>query len=371
MTDKQTLQEILSNLAIDKNLKDPQIGYHGSGALFNRYNPSFGYTGEGAQVYGEGLYSGSVPAIGEHYKDMAERSGKQGYLYELGLPEQYKYYNTDLPSTQQNEWIKARLGNVAKPDTGRKLINNMEYQNALMRSSKFNNVYDDFTRLMGYAPKYTNEIVDFINNHPDLYPEPLYEPLTNQSQAEYEKLGKILREKGIVGTTHAGANGAHINITFNPDDIIVTGPNGATMPQVADATQTNLDYLRMQDAYRRAFTKPTFREGFNKFLNTPLMKSLGRAGSTALKGIGAAGDLYMLTEAAKQSDNRLIHNDNPMSGLDFNNIQFEGAKELPLIQVNNDGSPNVTLQGQVSYDEYLLEPNDNIWVRPIPSNTRF
>lgn len=90
-----------------------------------------------------------------------------------------------------------------------------------------------------------------------------------------------------------------------------------------------------------------------------------------LKGIGTAGDLYMLTEAAKQSDNRLIHNDNPMSGLDFNNIQFEGARELPLIQVNNDGSPNVTLQGQVNYDEYLLEPNDNIWVRSVPSNTRF
>lgn len=44
---------------------------------------------------------------------------------------------------------------------------------------------------------------------------------------------------------------------------------------------------------------------------------------------------------------------------------------LPLTQINNDGSIKPTLQGQVNYDEYLLEPNDNIWVQPVSNNTRF
>ena len=46
---------------------------------------------------------------------------------------------------------------------------------------------------------------------------------------------------------------------------------------------------------------------------------------------------------------------------------FTGAKviePLPQIQVNQDGSPNVTLQGRVNYDDYYIEPLDkDIYVR--------
>lgn len=41
---------------------------------------------------------------------------------------------------------------------------------------------------------------------------------------------------------------------------------------------------------------------------------------------------------------------NPRRGQDWSGLN------LPLVQVNNDGSPNVTLQGRVDYDGYYIEP---------------
>lgn len=46
---------------------------------------------------------------------------------------------------------------------------------------------------------------------------------------------------------------------------------------------------------------------------------------------------------------------------------FTGAKviePLPQIQVNRNGSPNVTLQGRVNYDDYYIEPlGDDVYVK--------
>lgn len=121
---------------------------------------------------------------------------------------------------------------------------------------------------------------------------------------------------------------------------------------------------------------------------TPL-KTTGQKIGDILKGIGTRSglalektlpflDFVAAVESAKQSDNLtdvVRQGAGNTGGLpDLSTATFTGAKviePLPQIQVNNNGYPNVTLQGQVNYDEYLLEPNDNIWVRPVSPNTRF
>lgn len=369
-TRQPSINDILQEIAIGKNLKTPQLGYHAGGALFSRYDPAFAYTGEGAQAYGQGMYSGSVPEVADEYMDMYRRRGQIGYKYTLGLPEQYKYYNTDLPSTQQSDWVKAKLGNVTKGTGGSEPLDILSFRSAIARNGRFDNLYDEFIKAKGYAPKYTSEMVDFANENLDLFPEPLYDRFIGHGQAKYDELGKVLREKGIVGTTHAGTNGAHINVTFNPDDIIVTGPNGYSMPKVADAGSVNKTFGQMLKGYKKAFD-PINRVIIQNPYIKPALKALG----TSLGVIGTAGDAAMIYEAGKYAKKKMIEDYdnlpieqkqlignhigmNPRTGQDWKGLN------LPLVQINNDGSPNVTLQGGVNYDNYMLEPlGDDVYIR--------
>ena len=54
---------------------------------------------------------------------------------------------------------------------------------------------------------------------------------------------------------------------------------------------------------------------------------------------------------------------NPRRGQDWSGLN------LPLVQVNNDGSPNVTLQGGINYDDYYIEPlGDDVYVKRRKTN---
>lgn len=112
------------------------------------------------------------------------------------------------------------------------------------------------------------------------------------------------------------------------------------------------------------------------------LKTTGQRIGDVLKGIGSRSglalekslpflDFVATVEAAKQSDNLtdvVRQGAGNTAGLpDLSTATFTGARviePLPQIQVNNDGSPNVTLQGGVNYDDYMLEPLGNdVYIR--------
>lgn len=369
MIDKRTLQEILTDLAINKNLKEPSnVAYHGTGARFYQYDPSFALTGEGANAYGRGFYSGSTPEIGEFYKNLADSQGKQGTVYQVNLPEQYKYYNTDLPLAKQSTWVQDRLKGLAQP------VDVPEFNYDLARTNRFDTVYDDFFKSRGYYPKYTNEMVDFVNEHPERYMKEIFNP-AGASSGKYSQLNRTLKDLGIVGTTHYKPNGANVNITFDPKDIGIIQPYEVGPRMTANPTDVNKSLAEMLQGYKRAFN-PTNRTILSNPYLKPALKSLG----TTLGAAGVVGDAATIYEAGKYANKKIVEDYDNLSteqkelignhiGMNPRRGQDWSGLNLPLVQVNNDGSPNVTLQGGINYDDYYIEPlGDGVYTKRRKTN---
>lgn len=359
MTDKRTLQEILTELAINKNIKEPNnIAYHGTGARFYQYDPSFALTGEGANKYGRGFYSGSIPEIGEFYKNLADSQGKQGTVYQVNLPEQYKYYNTDLPLSQQSDWVREKLAAQSQP------VDIFEYNHDLSQTNRFNNLYDDFLKATGRTPKYTNEVLEFINQHPEKYMKEFFNPMGASSGA-YSQLNRTLKDLGIVGTTHYKPNGANVNITFDPKNIDIIQPYEVGPRMTANSMDVNKSLSKMIQGYKRAFN-PVNRLVVQNPYTKPALNALG----TTLGTIGTAGDALFIGDTLYKSSN--FYPENAIRDRQYRQDLTQGKRTplvtrgvgirqqdlelLPNIQVNEDGSPNVMLQGEISYDDYYIEP---------------
>ena len=364
MIDNRTLREILTDLAINKNLNEPSnIAYHGTGARFYQYDPSFALTGEGANRYGRGFYSGSTPEIGEFYKNLADSQGKQGTVYQVNLPEQYKYYNTDLPLAKQSTWVQDRLKGLAQP------VDVIEFNYDLARTNRFDTVYDDFFKSRGYYPKYTNEMVNFVNEHPERYMKEIFNP-ASASSGNYSQLNRTLKDLGIVGTTHYKPNGANINITFDPKDIGIIQPYEVGPRMTANPTDVNKSLTEMLQGYKRAFN-PTNKTILSNPYLKPALKSLG----TTLGAAGVVGDAATIYEAGKYANKKMVEDYDNLSteqkelignhiGMNPRRGQDWSGLNLPLVQVSNDGSPNVTLQGGINYDDYYIEPlGDDVYVK--------
>lgn len=369
MIDRRILREILTDLAINKNLKEPSnVAYHGTGAKFYQYDPSFALTGEGANRYGRGFYSGSTPEIGEFYKNLADFQGKQGTVYQVNLPEQYKYYNTDLPLAKQSTWVQDRLKGLAQP------VDVTEFNYDLARTNRFDTVYDDFFKSKGYYPKYTNEIVNFVNEHPERYMKEIFNP-ASASSGNYSQLNRTLKDLGIVGTTHYKPNGANVNITFDPKDIGIIQPYEVGPRMTANPTDVNKSLTEMLQGYKRAFN-PTNKTILSNPYLKPALKSLG----TTLGAAGVVGDAATIYEAGKYAKKKMIEDYDNLSteqkelignhiGMNPRRGQDWSGLNLPLVQVNNDGSPSVTLQGRVNYDDYYIEPlGDDVYVKRKKTN---
>lgn len=367
MIDKKTIQEILTELAINKNLKKPSnVAYHGTGARFYQYDPSFALTGEGANKYGRGFYSGSIPEIGEFYKSLADSQGKQGTVYQVNLPEQYKYYNTDLPLAQQSDWVREKLTANAKP------VDIFEYNHDLAQTHRFDNLYDDFFKATGRKPKYTDEVLEFINQHPEKYAKEIFNPM-GASSGKYSQLNRTLKDLGIVGTTHYKPNGANVNITFDPKDIGIIQPYEVGPRMIADSVDTSKSLTKMIQGYKRAFN-PANRTMLSNPYMKPALKGLG----ATLGAIGTAGDALFIGDTLYKSSN--FYPENTIRDRQYRQDLTQGKRNplvtrgvgmrqedlelLPNIQINNDGSPNVTLRGGVNYDDYMLEPLGNdVYIR--------
>lgn len=237
-----------------------QRGFHGTGAEFTRYNPEFLKTGEGANKYGAGFYTGSVPEIAQEYADLATERGLQGRVYKVGLPDQSRYYNTDLPLSQQSPYIQKKIADYYKSNQP---LGELDFNNQFTNTDRFKTLVDDFTLNMGEAPRTVGELRNYANANLGMYPQEIFNP-TGATSKDYDRLGRELRQiGGIAGTTHAGNNGAAINITYDPNDIDILQPNevgSRTYIKANDFKNTYNDALaRYRTGYERAFNPTTNR----------------------------------------------------------------------------------------------------------------
>lgn len=364
--ESKKIKDILTDIAINKNVKTPSnIAYHGTGARFYQYDPSFTLTGEGANKYGMGFYSGSTPEIGEFYKNLADSQGKLGTVYQVNLPEQYKYYNTDLPLSKQTSWVQERLKDLAQP------VDITEFSHDLAKTNRFDTLHDDFFKSRGYYPRYTNEMINFVNEHPERYMKEVFNPV-GASSGKYSQLNRTLKDLGIVGTTHYKPNGANVNITFDPKDIGIIQPYEVGLRMTASPTDVNKSLAEMLQGYKRAFN-PASRIVLNNPYLKPAMMTLGTVGEV----LGPVGDAAIIYEAGKAAKQKMIEDYDKLSPQEKQlignhigmNPRAGQGLNLPFIQVNNDGTPNVTLQGRVNYDDYYIEPlGDDIYVRRRKTN---
>lgn len=336
-----------------------QPAYHGTGAEFTQYNPEFLRTGEGANKYGAGFYTGSVPEIAQGYADLATERGQQGRVYDVRLPDQSRYYNTDLPLSQQSPYIQQRVAEyykLAQP------LDVADFNNQLVHTDRFKTLVGDFELNKGRPFRTIGELRDYANTNIGMYPKEIFNPM-GASSKDYNKLGRDLRNiGGIAGTTHSGNNGAMINITYDPNDIDILqkGEVGArTYYPANDFNQTYKDALaKYKIGYEKAFSPTT-----NKFINNakPLLAPAKQAATRALGLLAPVGgllDLVAVTEAAKNSYNKIPASDVPPA--DFDNIIFNQKDDntmLPFVQIRQDGTPQYTLQGGVQQNDYILPPD--------------
>lgn len=130
---------------------------------------------------------------------------------------------------------------------------------------------------------------------------------------------------------------------------------------------------KILQGYKKAFD-PVNRVIVQNPYAKPALKALG----TTLGAIGTAGDALFIGDTLYKSSNFYPENTerdrqyrqelaqgkrNPLVTRGVG-MRQEDLELLPNIQVNSDGSPNVTLQGGVNYDDYMLEPLGNdVYVR--------
>lgn len=104
---------------IRENVNNEMDAYHGTSANFDRFDPNFMGSGEGAQMYGWGIYVTTNQQTGEHYADVAAgTNGKdEKYLYAVDIPDDNgkNYLNIEGNSPQTYDAIASGLMKL-RPD---------------------------------------------------------------------------------------------------------------------------------------------------------------------------------------------------------------------------------------------------------------
>ncbi len=90
------------------------VAWHGTPHSFKKFSLGKIGTGEGAQVYGWGLYFAGKKSIGEYYRDILSKIAgtKDGKLYQVDIPEENQLLDHDKLLGEQPKEIQAALGKV-------------------------------------------------------------------------------------------------------------------------------------------------------------------------------------------------------------------------------------------------------------------
>lgn len=186
------IKDLALSIAIDKNAKPytNQV-FHGTPFRGNiyAYDPSFAYTGEGANVYGVSHYSIDNPVVAEYYAGMKDNVGQVLYEY---LPDESEYINPDKPLSQQSKKVQDFLKNRILDD-----------KMALKEAIIYNKLPNDYLEYLydGKNVMRLDEMYERYKQKPipvdGIFPAE-YRP-SSQSPKEYKKALELAKEVGAPG----------------------------------------------------------------------------------------------------------------------------------------------------------------------------
>ena len=121
--------KIMVTEAVKKCLTE-MVAYHGGCKLFNRFDLSKAHTGEGATMYGFGVYVTSNIDTGKHYMKVIANTNNSsvGYLYEVEIPDDNgkNYLNIQKNNPQVYDYLEQGLIKLC-PDMKENIIECLDY----------------------------------------------------------------------------------------------------------------------------------------------------------------------------------------------------------------------------------------------------
>lgn len=272
------IKDLALSIAIDKNAKPytNQV-YHGTPFKGNiyAYDPSFAYTGEGANVYGVSHYSIDNPMVAEYYAGMKDDIGQVLYEY---LPDESEYINPDKPLSQQSkkvqDFVKSKI---------------LDDRTALKEAIVNNKLPADYLEYL-YDGKNVMKLDDMYERYKQK-PIPVdgifpveYRP-SSQSPTEYKKALDLAKEVGAAGIVRykepLGEALPPVKVfqTISPQDVEIRNVIEPEQRKYAKYADVKKDY----DAAIKAFN--TAKNNVVKAIENPYIKPLAKASGTVLQAI--------------------------------------------------------------------------------------
>lgn len=85
----------------------PEERYHGTNTRWTTYDPAYGYTGEGAQRLGRGLYTTPNQGIAETYaREILRKGNTPAVVNTIIQPNDYFYLDKNLPLNKQTPAVR-------------------------------------------------------------------------------------------------------------------------------------------------------------------------------------------------------------------------------------------------------------------------
>ena len=211
---------------------NPQDNYHGSGAIFNKFNKKFIGSGQGAKTHGYGLYSADDPITGARYvlekgkpielngvetNKIADiyNAAQQGidiklkskYLYNVNVPNTNFLLDESLPLNKQSNYVQRAIRSLANDLPNKKFYINAprEIMYNMGITDKGRDFYNDLVFLLGRQEKSPNGNWLIGDNRPRKHGE--------------KRASELLNRYGIKGIRAYGLEDGPINVTFSDDNI--------------------------------------------------------------------------------------------------------------------------------------------------------
>ena len=171
MTNDEIVEK-LKQLGISENIARELVLKHGSPHKFDKFSTEKIGTGEGAQVFGWGLYFTDLDSIARNYADNSNLIERYlNFIYEFGVPDRFyqipenKRQNKESLIKYINEQIKGFEGNIFQQKEWNKLKNAIEsYNSSIYKVSIYKGKSPDQYTFLEWDKSVSQEIFKKIND---------------------------------------------------------------------------------------------------------------------------------------------------------------------------------------------------------------
>lgn len=292
------IEDLAREIAFKQNAYQfPDIVYHGTpytGNILN-YDPSYAFTGEGANIYGISHYSTDMPEVANKYATM---KGTPGQVLTEYVPSRDMYYDFNKPLSEQSEFVKKAVEKSGLKNPTRDI---MSFKNQMLLN-KFPEEYMNSVIAPNNKRVYLEEAyANYLRN-----PLPEYPILETPAGAgDYQKILTELDKQGVAGirrpiTNNSGVNVGEVIQTIRPENIEIHQPYEVGKRTYAPLNKVTQSYNNIMGAVNKA------KQIATPIIENPYIKPLLRAGGTALKAGSIVGDIMLGAELI-----RMLAKENP------------------------------------------------------------